>query len=372
MDNIQAYQICKRCIMDTSDPEIIFDEDGYCNHCTNAFKSKNTAWHPNEEGEKRLLSIVKKIKESEKNKEYDCVLGLSGGVDSSFLAYKAIEYKLRPLVVHIDCGWNSELAVKNIENIVKKLNLDLHTHVVDWEEMKDLQLSFFKANVANQDVPQDHAIFAGLYSFAVKKNIKYVLNGGNFATESILPTAWGYNALDYKHIKSIHKLFGNVKLKKYPSVTFFKRYIYYTYLRRMTIVNLLNYIPYDKNEAIKILKEKLDWSYYGEKHHESRFTRFFQAGYLPKKFGYDKRRAHLSSLIVSGSLSRDEALLEIQKANYPSNLEKEDMEYVAKKLDITTDEFESIINQPNRTYKDFKNNEKLFNFGFKVRNRFFK
>lgn len=367
----RKYQICNRCIMDTTDPKIVFDDNGNCNHCNSALNRAKTMWFPNSEGEKRLDAIIKEIKKSQKNKEYDCIIGLSGGVDSSFLAYKVVQLGLRPLVVHIDCGWNSELAVKNVENIVRKLNLDLHTHVVDWQDMKDLQLAYFKANVANQDVPQDHAIFSALYSYAVKKNIKYVFSGGNFATECILPQSWGYNALDYKNLKAIHRKFGLRKLKKYPRVTFFKRYIYFPYIRKMNIVRLLNMIPFNKDNAIAIMKNELDWQYYGGKHHESRFTKFFQAYYLPHKFGYDKRRAHLSSLIVSKQLSREDALAEMSQEIYPDNSHKDDMDYVAKKLGVSPEDFEKIIAMPNKSYSDYSNNESLFKLGFKIRNKFF-
>lgn len=367
----RTYQICNRCIMDITDPEIVFDENGVCNHCTNALERAKTMWYPNEEGEKKLQAITKEIKESQKNKEYDCIIGLSGGIDSSYLAYKVVKLGLRPLVVHVDCGWNSEMAVKNVENIVRKLGLDLHTHVVNWQEMKDLQLACFKANVANQDVPQDHAIFAALYSYAVKNNINYVFNGSNFATECILPRSWGYNALDYKNLKAIHRKFGTKKLRSYPHVTFLKRYFYFTFIRKMKIVKPLNLMVYNKDKAIGIMQKELDWQYYGGKHHESRFTKFFQAYYLPYKFGYDKRRAHLSSLIVSKQLSREEALQEMEQEIYPNNAHIEDMEYVAKKLGITLAEFKKIIEMPNKSYKDYPNNEWLFRLGFRIRNKFF-
>lgn len=366
------YQICNRCIMDTTDPGIVFDEQGNCNHCKDALERAKAMWFPNNEGEKKLKTIIEEIKRTQKEKEYDCIIGLSGGVDSSFLAYKVVQLGLRPLVVHIDCGWNSELAVKNVENIVKKLNLDLHTHVVDWQEMKDLQLAYFKAGIANQDVPQDHAIFSALYSYAVANNIKYVFGGSNFATECILPKSWGYNASDYKNLKAIHKKFGTRPLKKYPHVTFFKRYIYFSFIRKMNIVKALNLMPYNKDEAIDIMKKELDWQYYGGKHHESRFTKFFQAYYLPHKFGYDKRRAHLSSLIVSGQLSREKALKEMNIEIYPNDSHLQDMEYVAKKLGISLKEFQEIIARPNKSYKDYPNNEALFEYGFKIRNRIFK
>ncbi len=367
----ENYRICTRCIMDTSDPEIVFDDLGHCNHCTGALERAKFSWFPNAEGEQKLLEIVKKIKKERANKEYDCIIGLSGGVDSSYLAYKVVKLGLRPLILHVDCGWNSELAVKNVENIVKKLGLDLHTYVVDWQEMKDLQLAYFKANVANQDVPQDHAIFAAFYTYAVKNNINYVFNGSNFATECILPKSWGYNALDYKSLKAIHKRFGTRLLKNFPHVTFLKRYVYFTFIRKMNIIKPLNLLPYNKDEAIAIMKNELDWQYYGGKHHESRFTKFFQAYYLPHKFGYDKRRAHLSSLIVSNQATREEALIEMAQEIYPNDSHIEDMEYVAKKLGVSLDEFTAIVASPNKTYKEYPNNEWLFNLGFKIRHKFF-
>jgi len=368
--NKGTYQICKRCIMDTSDPEICFDENGNCNHCNKALDEAKKSWFPNEQGKEKLEKLVKTIKDGGKGNEFDCIVGLSGGIDSSFLVYQTVKLGLRPLVVHVDCGWNSELAVKNIENILKLLNLELHTHVVDWEEMKDLQIAFFKANVANQDVPQDHAIFAALYQFAVDNHVKYVINGSNFATESILPASWGYIPLDSRHIKSIHKKFGKRKLKKFPIVSFFKRYIYFTFIKKMTVVKLLNLIPYDKNKAIDILQQELGWRYYGGKHHESRFTKFFQAYYLPTKFGFDKRRAHLSSLIISGLLTREKALQEMGEEIYSENELNDDMEYIAKKLDMNLTELKDLISQPNASYKDYNSNEWLFKLGFKFKKIF--
>ena len=226
--------------MDTSDPLIQFDNDGNCNHCNSALELAKSTWFPDERGAKILKETIEHIRQEEKNKEFDCIIGLSGGVDSSYLAYYAVKNGLRPLVVHVDCGWNSEQAVKNIENVIKNLNIELHTFVVNWEEMKDLQRSFFKASLPDQDIPQDHAIFAALYNFAERNNIKYVFNGVNFATESIMPENWGYQAMDYNHLKSIHKKFGEHKLKDYPTVNFFQRYIYYTLVKRMKIINPLN------------------------------------------------------------------------------------------------------------------------------------
>ncbi|RME24979.1 MAG: N-acetyl sugar amidotransferase, partial [Candidatus Zixiibacteriota bacterium] len=289
-----AYQICVRCVMDTSDPEITFDEHGVCSHCHYFDEFVRPQWHPNEHGRQELERIVDTIRTERAQYEYDCIIGLSGGIDSSYLAYLVRELGLRPLVVHIDTGWNSELAVQNIEAIVKKLGYDLYTHVVDWEEMRALQLAFFKAGVANQDTPQDHAIFAGLYRFAVQNKIRYVFSGSNYATESILPNSWGYSAMDARQIKGIYKRHGDgTKLRSFPFVSFFQYHFYYPYVKRMTVVRPLNFLPYNKELAISTLESELGWKYYGGKHYESRFTKFFQGYYLPVRFGYDKRRAHM-------------------------------------------------------------------------------
>jgi N-acetyl sugar amidotransferase len=365
-----TYHICNRCIMDTSDQQIIFDDLGNCNHCNDAIERAKKVWFPNENGEKYLDEVFGKIKLEERNKEFDCIIGLSGGVDSSYLAWLTVKKGLRPLVVHVDCGWNSEQAVKNVENIVKKLNIELHTFVVNWEEMKDLQRAFFKASLPDQDIPQDHAIFAALYKFADENNIRYVLNGLNFATESILPEGWGYQAMDYRHLKSIHNRFGERALKEYPHITFFQRYIYFTLIKRMIIINPLNYINYVKDDAIEILKKELGWQYYGGKHYESRFTKFFQSYYLPLKFNFDKRRAHLSSLIISGQISRYDALKKMGEKLYSENEINYDLEYVAKKLGWSVTEFEEIINLPPNRHEDFATNEILFNLGMKSKKIF--
>jgi N-acetyl sugar amidotransferase len=354
--------------MDTSDPLIQFDSVGNCNHCNSALDLAKSTWFPDERGAKILKETIERIKSEEKNKEFDCIIGLSGGVDSSYLAYYAVKNGLRPLVVHVDCGWNSEQAVKNIENVVKNLNIELHTFVVNWEEMKDLQRSFFKASVPDQDIPQDHAIFAALYNFADQNKIKYVFNGVNFATESIMPENWGYQAMDFNHLKSIHKKFGERKLSDYPTVNFFQRYIYYTVIKRMQIITPLNLIDYRKDDVIELMKKELGWQYYGGKHYESRFTKFFQSYYLPHKFKFDKRRAHFSSLVVSGQMQRDKAL-ELMKENvYSVDEIGNDMEYVAKKLDWSISEFKLILDLPPNRHQDFPTNEKLFSIGLKAKN----
>ncbi len=353
--------------MDTTDPEITFGGNGNCSNCNSAQELGKKIWHPDEQGEKMLDSIFDKIKREEKKNEFDCVIGLSGGVDSSYLAYLTVKKGLRPLVVHVDCGWNSEQAVKNVENIVKKLNIELHTFVVNWEEMKDLQRSFFKASLPDQDIPQDHAIFAALYNFADKNKVRYVLNGYNFATESILPSSWGFQAMDYRHLMAIHKQFGDNQLKDYPRLNFFERYVYFTLIRKMKIINPLNYINYQKEDAIRLMKDELGWQYYGGKHYESRFTKFFQSYYLPVKFGFDKRRGHLSSLIMSGQMTRDEAMAKMEEDVYSEKDINFDLEFVAKKLDWSVEEFKAIIDLPPNRHQDFPTSEGLFRFAMKAK-----
>lgn len=351
---------CTRCVMDTSDPEISFDADGVCSHCRNFERNIKPHWFPDEEGARRLDALVKAIRNAGRRREYDCIIGLSGGVDSSYLAYQAKQHGLRPLAVHVDAGWNSELAVKNIENLVKTLDIDLFTHVVDWDEMRDLQLAFFRAGVANLDVPQDHAFTAAVFAYAARNNIRYVLSGGNYATESILPRAWGYNAMDLRHLTAIHKRYGKVRLRTFPKVNFFQYYVYYPRILGMRTVRPLNLMPYNKAAAMRILEDQVGWRYYGGKHYESRFTKFFQAHYLPTKFGYDKRRAHLSSLIVSGQMTREEALDELAKPLYSSLELQEDKLFFIKKLGITETEYASVMAQPAKTYLDYPSNEWMF------------
>lgn len=348
--------------MDTSDPEIRFDSNGTCNYCHSFDRIGKPIIEKarSSEGEQQLIKLISSIKKVRKNKEYDCIIGLSGGVDSSFVAYKVKELGLNALAVHCDNGWNSELAVHNIESIVKKLNLDLFTYVINWKEMQNLQLAFFKASIANCDVPSDHAFLAVLYEVAEKNKIPYIISGGNLATEFILPTAWGYNAADLKHITSIQKRFGNMKLKKYPMISFFKRYFYFPMIKNITQIRLLDYIDYNKKEAKKVIMQRLGWRDYGGKHYESIFTKFFQSYYLPKKFGFDKRKAHLSSLIVSGQLTRAEAIEELKQPLYSEEKICEDKSYIAKKLGINEIEFDKILDLPNRSYQEFPSSEWLF------------
>jgi N-acetyl sugar amidotransferase len=338
------YQICTRCIMDTTDPEISFDTNGYCSHCTNFYDNiKDVYWLPNEQGRQILEQTISKIKTEGKGKEYDGIIGLSGGVDSSYLLHKICEWGIRPLAVHVDAGWNSETAVKNIEVLCNKLGVDLHTIVIDWESIKNLQVAFLKSGVKNQDIPQDHAFFAALYRYAVKNKIRYVIHGSNFATESILPQAWGYDAMDSIYIKAIFKQFGQGSIKNFPMVGFWELYLYYKFIKKMHVFMPLNLIPYKKKDAMKEIEDRYGWVYYGAKHWESRFTKFFQGYYLPTRFGYDKRKAHLSSLIVAGEITRDQALKEMEKPIYPANELDEDRNYIIKKLGLGEGEFEKLL-----------------------------
>lgn len=352
---MKNYQVCTSCVMDTSDEKITFDEKGVCNHCINFQKYTAKGWFPNKEGRKKLETILEKIKNAGKHKEYDCILGLSGGIDSSYLALKAKDWGLRPLVIHVDAGWNSELAVSNIEKIVNYCKYDLHTEVINWEDMKNLQLAYFNSGISNQDVPQDHIFFSTLYHYAVKNKIKYILSGGNIATESIFPSSWHGSAMDAINLKAIYKRFGPKKeLINYKTISFFKYYIYFPFFYNMRTIRPLNYMEYDKNKAAKEL-EKIGYKNYEGKHGESIFTKFFQSYYLPKKFGYDKRRAHLSSLIVSNQLTRKEALNKLEMPTYNEIEIERDKTYIAKKLGITPEKLDKYINNQNRKFSDFPN-----------------
>lgn len=343
----ENYITCSRCILDTKDdPSIIFDEQGVCNYC----RSYDLIVEKSNIGKldlqrKKLEEIVALIKKEGRSKKYDCVMGISGGVDSTYLAYTAKKLGLRPLVVHYDNGWNSELAVNNIHRVVQQLDFDLFTYVNDWEEFKDLQLSFLKASVLDIELLTDQAIVAVLYEQARKQGVKYILYGSNMVTEGILPKNWYHWKNDAYNIKAIHKKFGSVPMKTYPYIGFFKRLLYDKFTP-IESISLLNYIPYIKTEVKELISRELGWKDYGGKHYESIFTRFYQAYYLPRKFGIDKRKAHLSTLICSGQMTREEALLEMTKEVYDKQKLQEDKEYVLKKLNLTEAEFDAIMQLP--------------------------
>jgi N-acetyl sugar amidotransferase len=344
--------------MDTTHEDISFDAAGLCNFCR-GYEASRKQLLPEPEARKVLGRIISRMKTDGRNKEYDCILGVSGGVDSSYLALKLKEFGLRTLAVEFDNGWNSELAVKNIELLCKKLEMDLFTYVVDWEEFRDLQLSFLKASVANVEAPSDHAIFATLYQTASRRGIKYIVNGNNIVTEGIGSISYGYDFRDLTHILAVHRRFGSVPLKTFPQMGFIKIQ-YYLKVRGIKPVSLLNYMPYNKGEAIRTLEEKLGWRYYGGKHYESIITRFHQAYILPTKFKVDKRRAHLSNLICSGQMTRSDALSELEQTCCPAELLAQDYAFVVKKLGLTNEQFDALISALPKSYQDYPNVQWLY------------
>ena len=347
----RKYQVCTRCIMDTSDPQITFDEKGVCNHCQLYDSQAQYIF-----SEEKLKEVVVKVKKQSKGKEYDCLIGLSGGVDSCMSAYLAKKAGLNPLAVHVDNGWNSEVSQSNLERTLRKLDIDLFTHVIDWEEFKDLQKSFLWASVPNIDYPYDHAILACLFNKAAEMGLQYIIYGTNITTEFIMPREWGYNSWDLKHLRAIHNRFGKIKIETSPTISLWKLG-YYSLVKRIRIFRILDYVNYNKSEAKEFLKKQFDWKDYGGKHCESIYTRFFVGYVLPEKFGFDRNRAWMSTLILSGQKTRDEALEELAKGFYSSEKElKEEKDYVIKKLGISDEEFKRIMALPVKRHTDYPNN----------------
>lgn len=364
---MREYQRCSRCVMDTTDSKITFDAQGVCDHCRNFDKKIKPYWKPQENRYDELEKIAAKIRKEGKGKDYDCILGLSGGADSSYLAYIAKEIMhLRPLIFVVDTGWNLNVAVENIEKIVKGLNLDMYTHVVNWKEMSDLQLSFFKASISSCDNPQDHAIFAAMYNYATKHHIKYILTGSNNSTEFIRPPVEWIYMNDVVLLKDINRRFGKRRLKDYPLCGILKYKILYKYFYGMTRIYPLDYVVYDKDAAQEFLHEKYGWTKYENKHYENVFTRFFEGYYLPHKFGFDTRKNVLSNQILAGTMTRECALEILEKPPYDPEQMELDKEYVAKKLGITAKEFDEIIALPNKTPADYKNEMWIIKLGVAV------
>lgn len=362
---IRKYQICTKTIMDTSDPNITFNDLGESDYYTNYIDTILPNWNTNEGGHKELMKIAEKIKKDGKNREFDCIIGLSGGLDSSYVAYIVKEVMgLRPLLFHVDAGWNTDKAVSNIEKLCNGLELDLYTEVINWEEMKDLQIAFLKSQIADQDLPQDYAFFSALYKFARKNKIKYVLTGSNFSTECCRePEEWGgFPGIDTILVKDIHSKFGKRPLKTFPLVDILTYKLYYKYILGMQVFKPLNLVPFIKSNAEKLLIDKFGWEPFQHKHHESRFTRFYEDYWLPRKFGYEKRRAHFSSLILTGQMTRQEALIRISKPELSDDFLEKEFEYVAEKLDLKSSELRSIFEGDNLTFHNYKNKIILINF----------
>lgn len=361
--------ICARCIMDSTDPNISFNDQGVCDYCQNFEAHIYPNWHPDSRGGAELAALASKIKKQGEGKDFDCIIGLSGGLDSSYAAYIAKEKMgLRPLLFHVDAGWNTDQAVGNIEKLVDGLELDLYTEVINWEEMKDLQVAFLRSQIADQDLPQDAAFFSGLYKFARQHKIRYVLTGANYSTECCRePEEWGgYPGIDKTLFADIHKRFGKRPLKTFPLVDIMTYKILYQRVLGMEIVKPLNLVPYVKKDAEAELERRFGWQKFQHKHHESRFTRFYEDYWMPRKFGYEKRRAHFSSLIMTGQMTRDEALARIAKPEMDEQFLKTEFEFVANKLGLSVAELQAIFEGENKTYRDYRNKRFLIGIGSRV------
>ena len=354
----REYRICTHCIMDTSDPRITFARDGTCDYCANLRAHILPSWDTGPAGARALQKVAERIKASGRGRDFDCIIGISGGLDSSYTAHVATHRMgLRPLLFHVDAGWNTDQAVGNIERLVDGLGLDLYTEVVDWEEMKDLQVAMLRSQIADQDFPQDAAFFSALYRFANKNKIKHVLTGSNYSTECCRePEEWGaYPGIDKTLILDIHARFGTRPLKSFPLVDVLTYKLYYRYVLGMRVIKPLNYVPYIKADAEAELERLYGWKRFQHKHHESRFTRFYEDYWMPRKFGYEKRRAHFSSLIMTGQMSRAEALQRMMRPEMDDLYFKQEFEYVAHKLGLAVDELEAIFKGENKTYHDYRN-----------------
>jgi N-acetyl sugar amidotransferase len=362
------YQLCTNCVMDTTDANIVFDEKGVCDHCNTYYNDILPNWNTDAAGEYELLKIVDHIKKDGEDRDFDCIMGMSGGIDSSYLLYMMKEkFNLRPLVFHVDAGWNSQIAVNNIERLIDGLDLDLYTEVVNWEEIKDLQLAFLRSGVSHIDVPQDHAFFANMYKFASKHKIKYILTGGNYSTECVRnPLEWMYYQSDSIQLRDIHKKHGSIPLKTYPVTNILWHKVFLPYIRGIKMIRPLDYLPYHKDEAMQLLVDNYGYQKYPQKHFESRFTRFYESYWLPERFGYDTRKVQYSSLILTDQMSRAEAIERLKEPAYDPETIHHEFEYVANKLNISVDELQSYFDMPLKTFRDYKSQETLYNIGAKI------
>ena len=360
-----TYKICTKTVMDTSDPSIRFDMNGISDHFHDFNDYILPTWNHGKNQNHILDKYVSEIKKHGKNQEFDCILGLSGGFDSSYMLHYAVkELGLRPLVFHVDGGWNTETSVHNIDVLVSKLNLDLYTQVIDWDEMRDFQLAFIKSGVPYLDIPQDHAFIASLYHFAHKHKIKYIINGGNFSTECVqYPIEYYYYGTDMPFLNDIISKYSTIQMKTYPFSSILFHKVYLRYLKGIKVFKLLNYTPYIKNDAQEVLETEYGWKPYPQKHFESRFTRFFEGYLLPSRFGFDPRRVQLSSLILSNQITREEALNIIDKPSLSEDFVQNEFKFISNKLEISMDELNHYFSLPKKYYWDYKNQRYLFNFG---------
>lgn len=364
---MDTYKTCTNCVMDTSDSAIVFDEKGMCDHCRTYYSKILPNWHTDDRGMTALDAMAKSIMATGVNRDFDCIIGMSGGIDSSYLVYAAKEIMgLRPLVFHVDAGWNSQTAVNNIERVVDGLKLDLYTEVIDWEEMKDLQRAFFRSGVSHIDTPQDHAFFATMYKFATKYKVPYILTGANLSTECIRnPIEWMYYQSDARQLKDIHRQFGEKPLNNFPITSIMWHKIWLPYFRRIKVLRPLDAMPYIKEDAKQLLMDRFGWQPYPQKHFESRFTKFYESFWLPERFGYDVRKVQYSSLILTGQMSRDDAIAALQKPTFDKECIEQEIEFVANKLDLAVDDLLHYLKLPKKTFKDYKNQEKIYNVGAK-------
>ena len=361
----RTYQRCTECVMDTTDGQISFDEKGVCDHCRTYRRDILPHWDPERGDEGAVETLVERIRSAGRGRDFDCIIGMSGGADSSYLTYCAKErFGLRPLVFHVDAGWNTQIAVNNIERIIDGLGLDLYTEVIDWAEMRDLQLAFFKSGVPHIDTPQDHAFFATMYKFAEQHKVPYILTGANYATECIRnPVEWMYYQSDSIQLRDIHRRFGTVPLRTYPLTTILRHKVYLPYVKGIKVVRPLNHVRYCKEEAMELLQRRFGWQHYRQKHFESRFTRFYEGYWLPMRFGYETRKVQFSSLIVTGQMSREEALAELQRPPYADMDVAAEMQYVANKLAITVDELRGYLDLPRMSFRDYRSQHRLYRVG---------
>jgi len=356
----EHYRQCTLSVLDTrDDPNMRFDSEGRSHYYGEYLAAERARVRHGAEGERELEKIADEIRTAGKGKQYDSIMGLSGGVDSTYVAYLAKQLGLRPLAVHFDNGWNSELAVQNIENIVGRLGLDLHTYVVNWEEFRDLQLAYLRASVVDIEVLSDHAISATMYKLAEKHGIHHILTGTNVVTEQVLPPHWIYAKSDHVNIKAIHRQFGKIPLKTYPFMDF-RAKKFHQLVSGTKSHSILDYVEYDKAAVKKLITRELGWRDYGGKHYESVFTRFYQGYILPRKFGIDKRKAHLSNLIFAGQITKEQALEELSRPIYDPDQLKADYDFVLKKLGLSAREFEDLMSQPPRAHTDFDHERPIY------------